>query len=468
MKDVNVNIIDGGLGLNSGEKKAHVKVGVSTAKVHEVVTITNTMSPEAIKEKIGISPLTDAVLDSVMTGANLIYCIPVAGAVAGTSSEINLTGTGQATYAVNGNPNKAYEIIIEITGNGGLNDATYKYSLDNGVTYSTEKTMPTDGNVILTGTGLTIKFTEASTPAESFKIGDTYTFTTKAPSMSNEEVVNAVNTLKNSMLEFEFIHIVGESTEALWSSLATIATDFFNKHFKAIYFICEAVNKTQSQNMQDYIQSLLTARKTINSYRIQVVSARGEIKGIDGTIRNSNCAGLICGLYSKAKVSQSIGEVKSFNLLNYINKLLPEGIGDEDYIDQLDTNGFLTLRQYYGKDGFFVTNARMFADEKSDYQYAEFIRTANQAVRLVRKEALEFMHVGIDPTNPQSSLEVFKALIATPLEKMTKDKEISDFKVIIPEGQDILGSEKLDISIKVVPYGIAREIEIEFALSKPF
>ena len=61
---INVNVEDGNLGRNGATgKNAQIKVGVSTASGTDPVVITSTMSPAAIKEKLGLSPLADACID---------------------------------------------------------------------------------------------------------------------------------------------------------------------------------------------------------------------------------------------------------------------------------------------------------------------------------------------------------------------------------------------------------------------
>jgi hypothetical protein len=48
---------------------------------------------------------------------------------------------------------------------------------------------------------------------------------------------------------------------------------------------------------------------------------------------------------------------------------------------------------------------------------------------------------------------------------MDIDGEISDYKVIINPLQDVLTTSKLSIAIKIVPVGVAREIEINIGFA---
>lgn len=466
LKDVVVKVKDGGLGVSVERGQGvHVKIGVSTATKNKILALTSSADVAAIKEKLGVSPLSDAVMDSFQMGSSLIYCIPTEGTIEGIVGELKKTMQGQSEVSVIGSPNSDYEVVFEVIKSGAFNDATYKYSLDGGDNFTKEMTVPIDGEISLDSTGLTLKFTEAVVTEDSLKAGDRISFRADAPKMSNLEVLEAINVIKNSTLDFEYIHVVGESDTPLWAALAAEADTLFSQFHKPVFFVCEAKKKAENESLDDYVQGLIEARGTVSSYRIQVVPARAEIAALDGRIKNVNGASMVAGLYSKARVSQSIGEVREFPLTPVI-KLLPEGI--EDYIQTLDEAKFVTFRRYIGLEGFYVTNARMFAPDGSDYQYAETVRTMNKAVKEVRKAALIEIQSQIDPTDVEGSVKAFKEFVQLPIERMVDDKDLISGEVIIPEGQDVLGTSKLQVKVSAVPMPIMREIEIEFALTNPF
>lgn len=462
LPDVRQKITDGGLGTaSSSGEGTHLKIGVSsTASKNQILILT---AQDDIKAKLGNGPLTDAVMDSIQAGSQSIYCISTTGNTPGTKSNIEKTGTGAATYAVNGDPNNNYEIIIEVVKGGNLNEATYICSINGGESYTQEKTIPVDGTVVVEGTGLSIKFTAAASPEDSFKAGDIYSFKATAPNMTNAEVLDAVSLAKKSTYIYEFIHVVGESDETLWAALASEADNMFNNSFIPIYFVLEARNIKDTESVDQYVSSLVTARHTINSYRIEVVVTRALLSSIDKTTREINAAGTVAGTFAKANVAQSVGEVDSFPL-NGILKLLPEGI--ENYNTVLDEAGFTTIRQYIGYEGFFVTNARLFAPSGSDYQYAETLRTMNKACREVRKQAIRFEQGQADT----EGIDNLKEHLQVPLDLMSSPntRELQSGEITIPDGQDILGTSTLKVKISMVPIPIMRNIDIEMGMKNPF
>ena len=469
LRDVNTTITDGGLGVDTAKGEGiHFKIGVSPVVSSVPIIITGSMDAKKIKEKLGLSPLADACMDSVGNGSNMIYCLPVKATVEGTVGAVTKVGTGLGQCTVEGKPNNAHEIIVRFTGAGGFNQAVLRYSVDGGYSFSEEVTLAVNGELDIPSTGLKFKFTEnVGAPGDSFKIGDSYTVKTESPQMTNQDVLEAIDKLRTSSYSFEYVHIVGESTKALWAAVSTEAERFVNLYKKPLFFVLEARNITEGESLDEYAQYIVEERRGLQNYDIQIVTARSLYTRMDGTIKDVNNAGIVCGLYSKASVQQSIGEVKSFSIPeNKMLELLPKGI--EDYIGLFDETKYLTFRKYEGIEGFYVTNARMMCPDGSDYRYAENVRVKNKMIRETRKQALQELQSDIDMTDVQGSLETIAKFIQTPLDTMARKKEISSARIVVPEGQDILATEKLNVIIRFIPIGHVREIEIDLGMENPF
>lgn len=466
MQDVHVSVKDGGLGASgTAADGVHVKIGVSSAPALEVLSLSSASDTDEITAALGYSPLADAVMDAFQAGASTIYCIPIAGAVAGSIGAVTKTGTGEATNAATGDPGSAYEVVLEVLTGGALNEASYRVSIDGGDNFTEEATLPAGGAVVIENTGVTITFTESATPENSFVAGDVYSFKTEAPSASNEEVLNALAVAKELLYEYEFIHVVGESTKTLWAAVAAEMNTFLSDKFLPIFAICEARNIDEGESLDEYVQALLADRAAVENYRLQVVAGRGELSARDGKIRDSNLAGLVSGLYGVTPVGSSIGEVQAVSL-DAVTALKPEGI--EKHINTLDQAGFLTARRYLGLSGFYVTNARMCAPSTSDYKYAERLRPMNKLVRLTRQQGLSQMQIQVDPTNYEGSLKMIEAFLAVPGEKMVSDKELAAVNISIPTDQDILSSESLNVEIGGTPMGILKNMVQNFSMVNPF
>ena len=127
LRDVTFSIEDGSLGNSKDQGQGvHVKIGASPVASTVPLLITNTMKPAQIKEKLGLSPLADACLDSIENGAGKVYCIPIVPESGGTVGAVKHTGSGTGKVSAAGDANNAYDIIIQITGSGALNAAEKK------------------------------------------------------------------------------------------------------------------------------------------------------------------------------------------------------------------------------------------------------------------------------------------------------------------------------------------------------
>lgn len=468
LRDVNQNIIDGMLGSSSTKGEGvHIKIGVSPVVSSVPLIITGSMGAKDIKEKLGLSPLADACMDSVENGSNLIYCIPVQASIPGTVSEVIKSGNGLGTCTAAGTPNNAYEISVLITAAGGLNQAALKYSIDGEYSYSEEVTMPLTGILTIPNTGITLTFTEdVGTPIDSYKVGDKFKLTSDSPSMTNQEVLDALDQLRYISYEFEFVHIVGESTKALWAAVSTELAKFTTDYKKPTMIIMESRNINSSETLDEYVAYLVEEKKGLVNYDLQIVSARSLYVRMDGTTKDINNASIVAGLYSRANVQQSIGETKSFSIAETkMLKLLPLGI--EPYVEILDDANYLTFRKYIGLVGYYVTNARMMCADESDYKYAERTRVKNKVLKETRKQGLLQIQSEIDVTNLDVSLKVIAKHIQTPLDQMVTKGEISSANVEIPNGQDILTTEALNLNISYVPKGYLRELTLNIAMRNP-
>ena len=138
------------------------------------------------------------------------------------------------------------------------------------------------GSYELTGTGLTLKFSEATQEDQkpsSFLVNDSYTFKTTAPTMTNGDVIAAVDKLKNFNQEYEFIHIVGESSLALWQAVSSAPVsythlDVYKRQSLTLASYSSARTTRLSARIRSQIQALFsrlqrTLRRASSTFLLQ-------------------------------------------------------------------------------------------------------------------------------------------------------------------------------------------------------
>lgn len=488
LRDVKSHVSDGLLGFATATGDGrHLKIGVSPVVSGVPIVVTGEMEAAQIKNRLGLSPLADAVMDSVQFGAARTYCLPVSATTAGELGNVSKTGDGGGEMTVDGSPTNAFSVIVKITAQGGLNSAAFVVSIDGGNTYTDELTVPVTGDYELEGTGLKLKFAEATEEAQkpsSFLVNDTFSFKTTAPTMTNGDVLAAIEKLKNYAEEYEFIHIVGESDLPLWQAVSEAQVQLRDVYHKPVFVVFEAARPAPLQggdvsptadgegDLTDWALEMEAKKKKVKNYDVQVVTAWGRLVKLDGTTQIVNLAGVVCGLYAKAAVQTSIGKTRTeagFGIpKTKLEELLPAEL-DNSIIEILDKAGYLTFREYDGLDDFFVYHTKMMSPDGSDYRYAEDVRVKNKIIREVRKEGLLLLNDDIDLEDVQGELETRAKFMFAPLQRMIDNKEISSAQITVPEGQEktILEDETMYVKIRYVSRGYLREIDVDIGRSQP-
>lgn len=472
LRDVKHNVSDGLMGFGSVTiENVHIKVGVSPIVSTTPIIVTGDMNAAKIKSRLGLSPLADAVMDAVQFGATRIFCIPIAATTEGTIGDITHDGDGIGSIAVAGSPTNAFGVIVKITGQGGLNTAAFTVSIDDGYSFSDEITVPLTGSYEIAGTGLTLTFTEAEEEdqkANSFVVDEIYTFKTTAPVATNGDILTAVEKIKNFNQEFEFIHIVGESTLPLWQAMSELQSELMADYKKPAFILLEAAYPTEDEegSLENWAFQMEADRKKIKNTDIQVCAAWGLLVRLDGTTQTVNLAGAASGRYAITSVQKSIGQTRPEAGMGFpkakLLELVPSGY-DRTIIDRLDVAGYMTFREYDGLEDIFVYHTKMMSPEGSDYRYAEDIRVRNKIIRETRKEALLLKNDDIDMENIQAELDTRAKFISAPLDTMVENKEISSYEVTVVSGHEesFFEDETLRLQIRYVSRGYIREIEID-------
>jgi hypothetical protein len=137
----------------------------------------------------------------------------------------------------------------------------------------------------------------------------------------------------------------------------------------------------------------------------------------------------------------------------------------------LNDSGYIFLKKYTGIDGSYYNDTPTCIASTSDYANIENNRTIDKAVRNVRALLLPFvnspLYVNTDGTLTEDVISNYKNTVKQALEQMERDGELSAFSTTIDPTQNVLTTSKIAVSIKLVPVGVAREIEVNigFAVS---
>lgn len=133
--------------------------------------------------------------------------------------------------------------------------------------------------------------------------------------------------------------------------------------------------------------------------------------------------------------------------------------------------GYIFLRDYSGKAGYYFSDASTCAPVTDDYNQIPRGRVMDKAVRLAYATYVDEIHDEIDPDDNGGISPIVVKAWERKIEKVLEESmqatgEISKVDVFIDSNQDILGTEKILIVLKIQPKGYASIIEIQIGFTK--
>ena len=456
-------ILDNALGAQGSQADGRfAAIGVAEKHGADILTIND---PELVEKTIGDGPLRDLLVSALSISRTPVSVLVLEGAIPGTVSDVT-AGTenaGAGTIVVSGNPRNDYRIDVAIKTSGSLNEAVFRLTIDG---LAGKRITVPDGEAKYTipGTGLTIQFIPDT---GIFEEGDTFSFSTKAPSATNKEVLDAVDKIIEAKLSIEFVVIAGIDSAPLRAALAAKA-EMAEEKYQYLFFVTQVRYPQKGETLDAWVNALCgEERGNTSSGRLQTCAGWIEEADANGQVDVRGLIGTYCGTLAKRKVQDGPDAVKFGGIAAAVN-IKPDGLND-GHIERLKDAGYVTVRKYVGRKGIYITSGQMMSEEGSDFDVVERRRVMDKACRNLYVAQLPAVNdtVTIGKDGTPEGLEMFVAKSEQPLETMKLNKEISDGYVFIPSGQNLLADKKLRTKVRIVPLGKMSYIENEIAYSNP-
>ena len=224
----------------------------------------------------------------------------------------------------------------------------------------------------------------------------------------------------------------------------------------------------------------LTNLNTLSANKVSaVISQDGAGLGWylwKGTGKSITTLGACLGAVSLASVSDDIAWIGKFNISNgsecdtlaFANGTAVSSLS-QGTLDLLDNYRYIFLVKYTGIAGSYFNDSHCAVIETSDYAYIENNRTIDKAIRGIYSSVLPALNsplvLNADGTLSDETIAYFTSLAELNLTQMIRDKELSGEKVSIDATQNVLSTNKLVISVQLVPIGVARNIEVNIAFT---
>lgn len=185
----------------------------------------------------------------------------------------------------------------------------------------------------------------------------------------------------------------------------------------------------------------------------------------------SAAIGQILGRAASIPVNQSIARVKSgvIAATGYLmNGKTPEE--NAGMLEALNDAGYIIYRTFTAKNGYYLNDDCMAAPLSDDYSNLNLGRVIDKAIILAYTayidEIQENVLVESGGKLPQYLCTSFEGNINSAIATNMKG-ETSDFKSFIDPDQNILQSSRMNVSCKIVPNGILREINVNIGFANP-
>ncbi|WP_016754181.1 DUF2586 family protein [Leptospira santarosai] len=376
-----------------------------------------------------------------------VLCVrPVNDVVGSVGTPIKVGNGDAALPTVAGTPTGSRVVVLKITKDGAHGTAEYRKSTDGGETFSSPIVTPASGSPISLDVGVIATFVNASTPANTFKVGDKFTFTISGPSASTASRLTAIETLKREYRSY-WIHVLGPATRAFAMSCNAILDEMETEHHLPSFIILEARGKTDSETVPQYFQYIQDEFDPFASPNGRVLIAVGEARYIPGGVNAAggysavkaaetpmgewrNFATMATAKISAAAVNVSIGYVKDMRSLTF-SEIRYWNEGYRDYMDLLHDMGLMVLKNYDDYDGIFVARDKIKAASASDFKELPERRRADKMHRILYRESLQFLNMDTEVDSGSGGLDYIKTYI---------DSKISA-EMEAPGRQEISGHE---------------------------
>ena len=219
--------------------------------------------------------------------------------------------------------------------------------------------------------------------------------------------------------------------------------------------------------------STLPDLRALTAFGVSVVI--GQDGGAEGaalatSLGYSVCAvGTALGAVSLSKVSESIAWVEKFPLVTGAElDVAAFGNGDlfrdktDSFLDALNDKGYIYLRKFTDVTNTYFNDNPTSIATTSDFSYINLNRTYHKALRDINTVILPKLNspvtVNADGSLTTDVIVSYKTLASRPLDDMVNNGELSAFEVIVDPDQDVVTSSTIDITVKLVPVGVARQI----------
>jgi hypothetical protein len=356
----------------------------------------------ALLEAEGQGQAVEAAAHILSVAGGPVRFMKTPTSVPGETGTVTKTGGGggsTGTLGFSGNPHDDYEVAFEIMATGDLGTGRFRYTLDDGGTYSEVITIPAGGTFVVPNTGLTATFTPGAGPL-FFEVGDVFKMDATAPMWNASDLGDAVTAILVDSTSWDYLVLAGKPATGLAASLSFAALDthlatMFNKN-KFRRAMMDAGNEDAATVRAAF--SAVTSRRIAVCFGDVAMTSAKPFAGWSTPKRPA--VNVFAARAARALISEDLARGGSTAPLPGVLAITH----DEFQTETMDEAKFSTLRTWEGAAGFFIEGARYKSPAGSDFEFWQHGRIMDAACKTVFEAQAQFHSVEFR-TKPDGSLD---------------------------------------------------------------
>ena len=458
-----LTVRDGALGIVP-EDASSIPAIVGIASSGNTEEVQSFSDIQSLKAHYGQGPLVEAAALVLAVAGGPVRCVRIDGSVAGAVGAVTHTGGG-ATVTPSGTPNDAYLVVVEIIAGGAVGTATFRYSLDDGETWSEE--ISTAASYEVPDTGIVLAF---DSTAEEFVADETYEFGCTPTGYNSTDLGTALDALLSSELAFGFIFIVGVAADIAGAATLAAAVDTKLTTAASAHRYVFAVMECPFDPETEGIGDVTAGFSGVGSTRVGICADAVLLTSVlSGRGYRRTAAWPVVARLAASDLQVDPGRV--------IDGALP-GITavarDERKSPGLYDAGFLTVRTWVGRTGYYCTGGVLkTSSSTSDYRRLSNRRVMDRGSTVTYEALVRYINdtVRVDPDTgfiDERDAKAIEAYVTAQLEAaLVATGAASSVAATVKRDENILSTSNLTVSIRIVPLGQITSITADIGFENP-
>lgn len=247
---------------------------------------------------------------------------------------------------------------------------------------------------------------------------------------------------------------------------------------------------------QDVVTAITNLHATLEAFAANYMPARALLPGhawdgdtatlIDLRANATNRVGVVLAAENAdgdAAIARSLGRLAAIEVHRNIGRVKDGAVALEAYMtdgstsvshkskwDVLHEKGFIFLRTYQGKNGFFYNDDPVSAPVTDDYSQLAQGRVIDKAIVIAYStyvnELLDNVEVDDVGKIAASVCKYFESIIENAV-NANMVNQISNFSAFVDPAQNVLSTSQMTVVLEIVPVGTLRKIVVELGFSNP-